>query len=102
VLWAVAEHGDQTMIVHRGLLGALGLAGPRTALDVWRHLAAATLPDERDVDPLIEAPLHTILARGPLARRLLAAAGTAPDAARLRSLCAELADCLHDGASFGA
>lgn len=101
VLWAVAKDGDQAVVAHRGLLAALGLAGPRSARDVWRHLADATLPDAGELDPLLAEPLHTILAHGPLARRLLAAFGTSPDAAALRSLCGQLADCLRGGVSFG-
>ena len=102
VLWTVAKDGDQAVVGHGGLLAALGLSGVRPAREVWRHLADATLRDVPDFDPLLETPLQTILQRGPLARRLLAAFGTAPDAAGLRSLCAQLADCLRGGVPFGA
>jgi carboxylate-amine ligase len=101
VLWAVAKDGDQAVVAHRGLLAALGLRGPCAAIDVWRHLADATLRDEPEFDPLWSAPLRTLLARGPLARRLLAAFGPSPDAATLRSCCAQLADCLQAGVPFG-
>jgi glutamate---cysteine ligase / carboxylate-amine ligase len=102
VLWSVAQDGDQAVVAHRGLLAALGLGGePRPAIEVWRRLADATLPDV-ELDPLLEGPLRTILRRGPLARRMLAAVGAAPDRQGLQSLCEQLADCLQAGVSFGA
>lgn len=102
VLWAVAKDGDQATISHEKLLAALGLGRtPRTARDVWRHLAEATLPDVADFDPLLAEPLRTILEQGPLARRMLTAFGTTPDAASLRAMCDRFADCLHTGTPFG-
>ncbi|MFY9345124.1 MAG: glutamate-cysteine ligase family protein [Planctomycetota bacterium] len=102
VLWAVAKDGDQAMIGHAGLLRALGLgSSPRSAAAVWRELAEAVLPDVADFDPALDAPLRTILGQGPLARRLLAAVGTAPSAADLQALCARLASCLRGGFPYG-
>jgi carboxylate-amine ligase len=102
VLWSVARDGDQAVVADAGLLQVLGLGGsPRTAAECWRALAAAVLPDVADFDPLLEAPLQTILRRGPLARRLLAAVGATPDRAALDRLAAQLADCLRGGVSFG-
>lgn len=104
VLWSVAKHGDQAVVAHRGLLAALGLdgasGGARSAIDVWRHLADATLRAAEPLDPEVERALRTILAHGPLARRLLAAFGTSPNRTALRSLCAQLADCVRNGVSF--
>ncbi|MEO6596884.1 MAG: glutamate-cysteine ligase family protein [Planctomycetota bacterium] len=107
VLWAVAKDGDQAMVAHPGLLRALGLssmglpASPRTALDVWRTLATSVLPDVAGFDPLLSAPLHTMLEHGPLARRMLAAVGTDPDHAAMDSLLRQLAECLRTNTSFG-
>jgi carboxylate-amine ligase len=101
VLWAVARDGDQAVVAHAGLLRALGLPGsPRTALDVWRHLADKALPDLAAVDPLLDAPLRTLLGKGPLARRMLDAVGPTPDRRALDTLCARLADCLREGRTF--
>lgn len=101
VLWAVAEHGDQATVSHRGLLRALGLGEQaRSAGQCWQKLADLVLPDARDFDPVLEGPLRTILRRGPLARRMLAAVGTTPDRATLDRLCLQLADCLHGGVSL--
>jgi len=103
VLWAVARDGDQAVVAHQGLLAALGLGTEaRSAIEVWRALADAVLPDAGALDPDLVQPLHTILAQGPLARRLLAAAGESPDRATLLRLQAQLADCLHGGTCFGA
>ncbi|HLQ39229.1 MAG TPA: glutamate-cysteine ligase family protein [Planctomycetota bacterium] len=97
VLLAVGKDGDQTMITHRGLLAALGQPGDGAlARDLWRRLAEQVLP-AAGLDPELVRPLHTILERGPLARRMLAAVGPAPDASTLRGLCARLADCLLPG-----
>ena len=60
------------------------------------------LPDVAGLDPVLEAPLHTLLERGPLARRLLAAVGAAPDREALLRAQAQLADCLRQGSVFGA
>jgi gamma-glutamyl:cysteine ligase YbdK (ATP-grasp superfamily) len=103
VLWAVARGGDQAMVEHKGLLRALGLgAAPRTAIELWRALAEAVVPDIAAFDPDLEVPLHTILTQGPLARRMLTAVGERPDAAALQRLQSQLADCLHGGTCFGA
>lgn len=102
VLWQVARDGDQAVVLHAGLLGALGLPpAPLPALQLWRRLADRTLPDVAGLDPLLDPPLRTILGRGPLARRLLAAVGTRPDGEALRTVCAQLADCLRAGVPFG-
>jgi glutamate---cysteine ligase / carboxylate-amine ligase len=101
VLWAVAKDGDQAILAHPGLLLALGFsAEPRPVGEVWRRLAERVLPDI-ELDPLVEPALRTILRRGPLARRMLAAVGTSPDRVALDRLCRELADCLERGVSFG-
>jgi carboxylate-amine ligase len=52
------------------------------------------------VDPLLVAPLRTILERGPLARRMLAAIGESPDAAALAALQRRLVECLRTGSMF--
>jgi gamma-glutamyl:cysteine ligase YbdK (ATP-grasp superfamily) len=102
VLWQVAEHGDQAVIAHEGLLKALGRPpAPAAARDVWRGLAQQVLPDVRSFAAELERPLHVILEHGPLARRLLAAAGTSPDRAALLRIERQLADCLRSGEPFG-
>lgn len=99
LLLRVARDGDRAVVGEAALLRALGCA-PRatTAGDVWRQLADRVLPDSAVVDAALARPLQTILAHGPLARRMLTAAGTAPDRARLQRLCERLSACLVPGA----
>jgi gamma-glutamyl:cysteine ligase YbdK (ATP-grasp superfamily) len=94
----VARDADRAVVRMPALLAALGLdARAAAAGDVWRRLADAVLPDAAHVDADLVPPLQTILAHGPLARRMLDAVGTAPDAAALRALARKLADCLVPG-----
>ena len=103
LLWCVAKDADQAQVAHPGLLRALGLpTGRLTAIDVWRRLAAQVLPAASGLDPAVARALQCILARGPLARRMLAAAGSAPDRAALIDVEARLAACLRSGIVFGA
>jgi gamma-glutamyl:cysteine ligase YbdK (ATP-grasp superfamily) len=91
ILHAVAKDADAA-IVQGPLLGCLGLPpAPTTAQAIWRQLADRLLPDAA-LDPDLVHPLQVILAHGPLARRMLRAVGTAPDANALQTLCRRLAD----------
>jgi gamma-glutamyl:cysteine ligase YbdK (ATP-grasp superfamily) len=97
-LLACAKEGERAVVDDAALLLALGLGrAPMTAQQAWRRLADRLLPDTSAIDPALARPLEVILRDGPLARRMLAAAGERPDAAALRSLCARLADCLVPG-----
>ena len=103
VLWSTAKDGEQAVVAHAGLRGALGLpAEPGTAHECWRILADRVLPDIAGLDPLLEPALHALLEHGPLARRMLRAVGTAPDRESMLRLQAQLADCLAQGTVFGA
>jgi hypothetical protein len=86
-------------VAHPGLLRALGLsAEPRSAGDVWRALLDRFPPD----DPAREwtAALDIILHAGPLGRRLVTAAGDAPEGERLREVWRRLCDCLAANEPF--
>jgi len=88
-----AEVGDAD------LLGLLGLPrNARRAGDVWKSLLDRFPPE----DPLDEwtGPLEVILDQGPLARRLLSAAGEAPDRDRLRDVFGTLCGCLERNHPF--
>ncbi|GAB4144772.1 MAG: glutamate-cysteine ligase family protein [Planctomycetota bacterium] len=96
LLLRVARDGDRAVVDHAGLLAALGLPGSAiAALDVWRRLADRVLPGGSPADPDLALPLDAILSRGPLARRMLEAAGPAPDREGLFRLCRGLALCLE-------
>jgi len=86
-------------VAHPGLLAVLGMgAEPCAAGDVWRDLLDRFPPD----DPAQEwtGALEHILRGGPLARRLVAAAGEEPDRARLREVYGSLCVCLEDNRPF--
>lgn len=95
---AATRDAERTPISDAALLRAFGLPGTATDLQhIWRHLAAAVLPDADTIDAGLAKPIETILAHGPLARRMLTAVGKKPDAVALRALSARLADCLVPG-----
>ena len=92
-------HGERAVAEERGLLAALGVRKDRVPLgELWARLLDAAPPE----DPGSEwtAPLETILARGPLARRLLEAAGPKPERPDLRRVAGELGRCLAANETF--
>jgi glutamate---cysteine ligase / carboxylate-amine ligase len=107
LLDAVIQNGERAPVATPGYLRALGLGSLEgragaypTAGHVWKALLADGLagPDA----PLApwRGPLEVILHEGPLARRLLAAAGPRPSRSRLWSVYRELARCLAKGTPF--
>lgn len=94
---------DQAVITDTSYLEVMGVPAHQcTALELWRHLIGRSA-DEDDTTGLATAwkePLHTILQHGPLARRLLRAAGSDVSADRLRRIYRELCDCLQRGTMF--
>ena len=96
LLQATIRDGERARIDDLAYLAAFGRSGHQTAGDVWRHLAATVL----QAPPELEPALAIILEHGPLARRLLAAAGPAPSRAQLRDVYGRLCDCLARGESF--
>jgi gamma-glutamyl:cysteine ligase YbdK (ATP-grasp superfamily) len=98
LFWAVARDADRAPVDDPGYRALLGLpAGVRTAGDAWRHLLDRFPPSP---EPAVAAALGTILERGPLARRLLAALGEAPDRARIDTVWRRLAEALAAGVPF--
>ncbi|HZM15167.1 MAG TPA: glutamate-cysteine ligase family protein [Candidatus Krumholzibacteria bacterium] len=96
LLQVTVQDGERARLEDRGFLAAFGMSGgAHTARDVWRHLAKAlATPAE------FERPLAVLLEEGPLARRLLAAAGPEPTRGELKSLYERLCDCLDRGQMF--
>lgn len=89
------------MAVVPGLTGALGLgSSARTAGEAWQALLDRFPPH----DPAGEwtAPLQTILGRGPLARRLVAALGPEPGRSELAEVYGRLCGCLEENRTFDA
>jgi glutamate---cysteine ligase / carboxylate-amine ligase len=98
------HHGERAVCDDRGLLGTLGVRKDSATLgDLWARLLDTFPPD----DPADEwtAHLQTILKHGPLARRMLVAAGAgpdlgSPDRAALRRVAEVLCECVVANQSF--
>lgn len=94
---------ERSLVTDPAYLRCFGLeaAGPLPALEIWRHVFD-TLRD--DLGPEIDrTPLPLILDRGPLSRRILGRLGTdrPKTPAEIRSLYADLCDCLIADRPFG-
>ncbi len=100
ILDSTTRDGDRALITDRAYLDTLGFPDPApcAAGEVWAHLIETCLPRREREDH--HECLRVILERGPLARRILAAAGPAPGRDRLRSVYTRLADCLRHGEMF--
>jgi hypothetical protein len=102
LLQATIRDADRAVIndaAYRRLFGMEGQA-PVTAADVWKHLAKAVGPEARSRHPNLRAAVSTLLERGPLARRILAAGGPEPSRERLAAVYRKLCECLADGRMF--
>ena len=99
LLEATTVEAERATVALPGLLGVLGLdPRPRTAGEVWSALLDRFPPP----DPSREwtRALEGILARGPLARRLVSAAGEEPDRDRLADVFRDLCGCLARNEPF--
>jgi hypothetical protein len=100
ILLACNRDADRALIENADYLALLGFRRDRcTAQELWKHLYA-----ECAADPLLSevnrAAIETILARGPLARRIMRALGAGFDRPRLDAVYRELCNCLADGRLF--
>jgi len=95
-LWACAREGERAAVRDPGLLGVFGLHDSVEAGELWRLLLA----DRRGLDAVHGPAIDELLAAGPLARRLRAAAGPEPPRERLREVYGELGACLREGRAF--
>ncbi len=98
--WLVAAIGDadRARIEDPEYLSQFGFAGKRTTMgEIWQQLAIALRPNLVEKP---ELPLAVILNRGPLARRILKATGTAPTRKQLGDVYGRLCDCLAEGEMF--
>ncbi|MEW6219689.1 MAG: glutamate-cysteine ligase family protein [Thermodesulfobacteriota bacterium] len=93
------DEADGLVIRDRDYLDLLGCTGTGavTAAEVWGEMLALAVPPEP-----YRGTVARMLRRGPLARRLLRAAGPEPSRAVLVDLYRELADCLAAGELFRA
>ena len=86
------QHGERTPITAPSLLAALGLPGALEAGAAWQMMSARSAAESPDVQSLV--------ACGPLARRLLAAGGAQPSRDTLGSLYRALCGALDRNAFF--
>jgi hypothetical protein len=89
---------EQTVITHAGYCSLWGMpeGKPSTAGDIWKHI----MQDMPSIDPEVDAATRVLMEQGPLARRMLNHLSGNTDHESIRSLYAQLADCLKTGQMF--
>jgi len=98
LLLRTIRDAERALIDEPELLVALGIRERQcTAGEVWAHLLAATADGAAGARAWWMPALETILARGPLARRILRAVGGDFRRGHLRAVYGELARCLAEG-----
>jgi gamma-glutamyl:cysteine ligase YbdK (ATP-grasp superfamily) len=91
--------GEEAVVDQHRILGALGLPDRPVGLgEVWRRLIDADPPD--DGAGAWTPHLETILDEGPLARRMIRAAGPSPERSDLRRVAEAMCLCLERNESF--
>jgi len=99
VLLACIRDAERARIDSPGYLEILTGSGRAcTADELWARLASRMAHSRHQA--LWQPVLDFVLKRGPLARRLLDAAGPQPSRSRLTSLYGRLCECLESGALF--
>jgi gamma-glutamyl:cysteine ligase YbdK (ATP-grasp superfamily) len=100
ILSACVAEAERARIDDAAYLRLFGFPGAGCeAGELWQHLLAACA-GHRLLTPAARATLDFILARGTLARRILAALGADFDRARLHAVYRALCDCLAQGRMF--
>ena len=90
---------EQAVIDDAAYMRLFGIGQAKiSAGELWQRLVAATVA----ADDAARPPLDLILGQGPLARRLLRAAGPSPGRGRLTEIYGRLRDCLANGEMFDA
>jgi len=94
--------GEQTMIDNQRYLALFGRGGnaAMTAGELWQELAADCASELVGAGQGIKQSVETMLAQGPLARRIIRALGAKPDRERFREVYRELGQCLAQGKLF--
>jgi carboxylate-amine ligase len=94
--------GERFVLKSESLLRALGYDGHEASLaELWDHLVERLVIEEGTVQGL-EPELLTILRKGTLATRILAALGPEPSADAIREVYTRIADCALEGRMFEA
>lgn len=93
--------GEEARIDDAAYLARLGCPAARvSAAELWRFLIEAHLQPDPAYRTHWQQPLRIMLEQGPLARRILKAAGREPAPARLWGVYGELCGCLREGRMF--
>jgi len=70
---------------------------PVRAVDIWQHLYEELYSDDNSLEPELRGALEIILNEGTLARRILKRLPDDGTRSDLKTLYAELCECLTDG-----
>lgn len=101
ILHACINDAEQARITECEYLQLLGFPERQCqARELWQHLIASMSIEPMDEAAACQAALDTIMEQGPLARRLLRAAGRDFSRSRLQAVYRELCNCLQEGRSF--
>jgi hypothetical protein len=101
ILHSCIADAEQAVIDDAEYLALLGFPDPRcSARELWCHLVDDMMRTEAEHVSLWNPPLQTILRHGPLARRIMRAAGPDCRPGRLEAVYRALCDCLRDGRMF--
>ena len=99
---ATVREGEQAVIDDSRYLTLFGRGGngPMRAGELWRELAADCTAELAGAGHAIQQSVESMLARGPLSRRIIRALGANPDRKRFREVYRELGKCLAQGRLF--
>ncbi len=101
ILLACIKEGEQAVIGHAEYLKLMGYSGAVCrAGDLWNHLADLMHAANTSHRAIWSEPVAAILQHGPLARRILRAAGADFSQPRLHAIYRALCDCLEEGQMF--
>ncbi|TFW04957.1 glutamate--cysteine ligase [Oxalobacteraceae bacterium OM1] len=101
ILQDCIREAERAVITDANYLRLLGFPGNACdARELWWHLVERMQKDTAAQDPFWREPLRNILDHGPLARRILAAAGNAPSRGAIEAVYRELCGCLQEGRMF--
>ncbi|MBX9895858.1 MAG: glutamate--cysteine ligase [Nitrosomonas sp.] len=101
ILHSCIEQADQAIIADRGYLSLLGFSAVQcTAGELWQHLFTSLLPLQVQQSSVWREAFTVLLQQGPLARRILRAAGQDFSREHLAAVYRALCDCLEEGRLF--